>query len=86
MDTFAHAHLMIGCVQKQRLRAFAADRGVSMSALVREAIEHYLRVVAGPSPQEVRLAARSAAGCLPPDPPVTGPSWRTGGLSTLPAE
>jgi hypothetical protein len=75
MDTLTHAHVLIGRTQKQRLRVLAADRRASMAALVRDAIDHYLRVVAGPPPKMVRMAARAAAGALPLDPPATEPRW-----------
>jgi hypothetical protein len=66
MEVLSDTHLMLGRVQKQRLRELAASRQASMAALVRDAIDHYLRVVAGPSPTTIRLAARDAAGVLPP--------------------
>jgi hypothetical protein len=86
MDTLTHVHVLIGRTQKQRLRVLAADRRVSMAALVRDAVEYYLRVVAGPSPQKVRRVARSAAGSLPPDPPATGLRLETNGGYVNPAE
>lgn len=84
MDTLTHAHILIGRTQKQRLRVLAADRRASMAALVRDAIDHYLRVVAGPSPALLRIAARAAAGALPLDPPDTGQSWASDDDPDLP--
>lgn len=72
MDTLTHAHVLIGRTQKQRLRVLAADRQASMAHLVRDAIDHYLRIVAGPPPTMVRIAARAAAGALPFEQPVAG--------------
>lgn len=66
MDHLVHAHVMLGLTQKQRLREIAATRGLSMAAMVRDAIDHYLRVVAGPSPTKLRRVARDTVGVLPP--------------------
>jgi hypothetical protein len=68
MDTLVHTHLLLGRGQKKQLRTLGAARQASMAALVRDAIDHYLRVVAGPSPVMVRCAARATVGVLPPEP------------------
>ena len=65
VDSLVHAHILLGRDQKKQLRRWAADRDTSMAALVREAIDYYLRVAAGPSPSQVRRAARYAVGVLP---------------------
>lgn len=65
MDPLTHAHILLGTEQKRQLRFWAADRNTSMALLIREAIDYYLRVALGPSPQKVRRAARDAVGCLP---------------------
>jgi len=65
MDSLIHAHIMLRREQKKQLRAWAADRDTSMATLVREAIDYYLRVAAGPSPAKVRRAARDAVGVVP---------------------
>jgi hypothetical protein len=85
MDTLTHAHVLIGRTQKQRLRVLAADRQASMAHLVRDAIDHYLRVVAGPPPKMVRMAARAAAGALPLDPPLAERPWANDDDPALPA-
>jgi len=64
-DPLVSAHVMIGEEQKKQLRLWAADRGTSMAELVREAIDYYLRVAVGPSPERIRRIARDAAGGLP---------------------
>jgi len=81
-----HVHVLLEEDQKRQLRFWAADRDTSMATLVREAVELYLRVAVGPSPRQVRLAARSAVGALPLDAgtsahgPESGPSsWYGGG-------
>jgi len=83
MDPLTHAHILLGTEQKRQLRFWAADRNTSMALLIREAIDYYLRVAVGPSPQKIRRAARDAAGCLPQGPsagPQSGASraepWR----------
>ncbi len=78
MDPLVPMHLLLGEEQKRQLRFWAADRETSMATLVREAVDLYLRVAVGPSPQQVRLAARSAVGALPWDagPSADGPEAR----------
>lgn len=84
-DHLTHAHILLGEEQKKQLRFWAADRNTSMAALVREAVDFYLRVAVGPSPQQVRIAARHAVGALPlntspsADLPGAGPSYWHGG-------
>jgi len=68
MDTLVRTHLLLGRGQKRQLRTLGAARHASMAALVRDAIDHYLRVVAGPSPDMVRREARATVGVLPPEP------------------
>jgi hypothetical protein len=58
------------------LRSVAAERDASLSQVLRDAADHYLRMVAGPTPQSVRLTARDAVGVLPSSPDL---SRRTGG-------
>ena len=65
VDSLIHAHILLGMEQKKQLRVWAADRDTSMAALIREAIDYYLRVAMGPNPTQVRRAARYAAGVLP---------------------
>jgi hypothetical protein len=67
-DPLVDTHLMLGSAQRRRLRLLAADRQTSIAALARDAIDHYLSVVVGPDPRRLRLAARDAAGLLPPSP------------------
>jgi hypothetical protein len=74
MDPLVHSHIMLGAEQRQRLRAWAADRDTSMAVLVREAIDYYLRVAMGPAPERVRRAARNTVGVLPPAGDVSGES------------
>lgn len=68
MDPLVSAHVLLGEEQKRQLRFWAADRDTSMSTLVRDAVDYYLRVAVGPSPRKVRQAARDAVGCLPQEP------------------
>jgi len=75
------AHILLGEEQKRRLRFWAADRNTSMAALVREAVDYYLRVAVGPSSVIVRRAARDAVGAFPPEPGTgTDPASSTDGL------
>ena len=65
MDPLVSAHILLGAEQKRQLRFWAADRGTSMAVLIREAVDYYLRVAVGPSPRNIRRAARDAAGAFP---------------------
>jgi hypothetical protein len=65
VDSFINTHVLLGREQKKQLRVCAAYRGTSMAALVRDAVDLYLRLATGPSSARVRLAARYAVGVLP---------------------
>ena len=65
MEPLVSTHTLLGRSQKRALRAFAAETETSMAALLREAVDHYLRVVAGPSAHRVRRDARDVVGVLP---------------------
>ncbi len=68
MDRLVDTHILLGREQKRSLRVLAADQGSSLSVIVRDAVDHYFGVVAGPTPDRLRLAARAAVGRLrPPD-------------------
>ena len=68
MDRLVDTHILLGREQKRSLRALAADQGSSLSLVVRDAVDHYFGIVAGPTPARLRLAARAAVGRLqPPD-------------------
>ncbi len=65
MDHLVSVHTLLTRTQKSRLRALSADQDTSMAALLRDAVDHYLRLVAGPPPEMLRRAARSCVGVLP---------------------
>jgi hypothetical protein len=83
MDRLVHAHVLLECSQKQRLRSVAAERDASLSQVLRDAVEHYLRMVAGPTPERVRLMARDAVGVLPSSSDLSRPTGgpECGGVS-----
>jgi hypothetical protein len=64
VEHLVHTHILLGCEQKRTLRRLAATRDTSLSALLRDAIDHYFRVVSGPTPDHLRQIARAAAGSL----------------------
>lgn len=66
MDHLVSVHTVLTRTQKSRLRALSADRDTSMATLLRDAVDHYRRLVAGPPPELVRRAARGCGGALPP--------------------
>ncbi len=73
MDRLVDTHILLGREQKRSLRVLAADQGSSLSLIVRDAVDHYFGVVAGPTPHRLRLAARAAVGRLQsPDDGVAG--------------
>lgn len=77
MDRLVDTHILLGREQKRSLRVLAADQGSSLSVIVRDAVDHYFGVVAGPTPYRLRLAARAAVGRLqPPDEGVTDDTGR----------
>jgi len=49
--------------QVDELKRAAAERGVSMAAVIREAIDQYVHHRARPSVEELKERAISAAGC-----------------------
>ncbi len=65
MDQLVHVHFMIERGQKLRLRELSARDDLSMATFVREAIDHYLRVAAGPTALELRYQMLDAVGSLP---------------------
>jgi len=65
MDVLVSTHVCLERTQKRQLRLLAADRGLSMAALVREAVSLYLLVADGPSYERRCAIARAAAGALP---------------------
>ena len=68
MDHLVHTHILLGLEQKRALRRLALAHDASLSSLLRDAIDHYFRVVSGPTPEHLRQTARGAAGSLePPD-------------------
>ena len=77
MDRLVDTHILLGREQKRSLRVLAADQGSSLSLIVRDAVDHYFGVVAGPTPDRLRLAARAAVGRL--QPPDDGAADDTGG-------
>jgi hypothetical protein len=64
VDRLVDTHILLGREQKRSLRVLAADQGSSLSLIVRDAVDHYFSVVAGPTPDRLRLAARAAVGRL----------------------
>ncbi len=56
---------MIERSQKLRLRELSARDDLSMATFVREAIDHYLRVAAGPTALQVRHEMLESVGSLP---------------------
>jgi hypothetical protein len=54
--------------QKARLRELSARDDQSMATFVREAIEYYLRVAAGPAAVELRDQLLESVGSLPATP------------------
>ncbi len=56
---------MIERSQKLRLRELSARDDLSMATFVREAIDHYLRVAAGPTALQVRCEMLDSVGSLP---------------------
>jgi predicted DNA-binding protein len=56
---------MIERGQKARLRELSARDDLSMATFVREAIDHYLRVAAGPEALQLRHHMLEAVGSLP---------------------
>jgi hypothetical protein len=65
VDQLVHAHFMIERRQKLRLRELSARDDLSMATFVREAIDNYLRVAAGPTALELRYQMLDAVGSLP---------------------
>jgi len=66
VDRLVDTHILLGREQKRSLRLLAADQGSSLSIIVRDAVDHYFGVVAGPTPDRLRRAARAAVGRLQP--------------------
>jgi len=66
VDQLVDTHVLLGREQKRSLRAMAVDQGSSLSAILRDAVDHYFRVVVGPAPDRLRSAARAAVGRLEP--------------------
>lgn len=64
LEHLVDAHVLLDREQKRCLRVVAADRGSSLSAVLRDAVDHYSRVVTGPTPGRLRSTARAAVGCL----------------------
>ncbi len=56
---------MIERSQKLRLRELSARDDLSMATFVREAIDHYLPVAAGPTALQVRHEMLESVGSLP---------------------
>lgn len=56
---------MIERGQKARLRELSARHDLSMATFVREAIDHYLQVAAGPEALQLRHQMLEAVGSLP---------------------
>ena len=56
---------MIERSQKLRLRELSARDDLSMATFVREAIDHYLKVAAGPTALELRHQMLDVVGSLP---------------------
>lgn len=48
--------------QVRWLRGMAAERGVSLAEVIREAVDEHLRRAAGPTRQELKRRAREIAG------------------------
>jgi hypothetical protein len=65
VDQLIHVHFMSERSQKRRLRELSARDDLSMATFVREAIDHYLRVSAGPTARQVRHEMLDAVGSLP---------------------
>jgi hypothetical protein len=56
---------MIKRSQKARLRELSARDDLSMANFIREAIDHYLRVAAGPAAAALRDQMLESVGSLP---------------------
>lgn len=65
MDTFVQAHFLITRTQKQCLRDLSARDDRAMAVFVRDALDYYLRIVAGPPAQMLRGRLLAAVGTLP---------------------
>jgi hypothetical protein len=65
VDQLVHVHFMIERSQKLRLRELSARDDLSMATFVRAAIDHYLKVAAGPTALELRHQMLDAVGSLP---------------------
>ncbi len=78
MDHLVHTHILLDYEQKRTLRRLAATHDTSLSALLRDAIDHYFRVVSGPTPDYLRQMARAAVGSLEPPDGVDGVGRDTG--------
>ena len=65
MDVLVRGVFLIECADKRRLRLVAAERGVSMANLVREAIALFLMTTSGPDADDTLLRARRSIGSLP---------------------
>lgn len=64
MDHLVHTHILLGQQQKRDLRRLAVTQDASLSAVLREAVDHYFRVVVGPTPEHLRAMARAVVGSL----------------------
>lgn len=65
VDPLVHIHFLIMRSQKARLRELSARDDLSMANFVREAIDLYLRVAAGPAANQLRHQMLESVGSLP---------------------
>ena len=65
VDPLVHIHFLIMRSQKARLRELSARDDLPMASFVREAIDLYLRVAAGPAANQLRHQLLESVGSLP---------------------